>query len=261
MPNRNFAKVLLGMRKGRTMKKQMFARICQGRAVLLGLVIVVAALAGMAADKNSEPALVNPGPIGGPPSDAIVLFGGKDLSRWKGKGDSEARWTVADGCMITNRTGNIFTKEEFGDVQLHVEWATPTEIKGKGQGRGNSGVYLQGRYEIQVLDSYQNSTYTNGQAGAFYGKFAPLVNPCRKPGEWQTYDIIFHAPKPAADGKEVIPGSFTVLYNGVLVQDHVPVKGSTTAAAFKGAVPRGPIMLQDHGNPIRYRNIWIRPLN
>ncbi len=212
--------------------------------------------------KNSEPVLVvDPGPIGGPPSDAIVLFDGKDVSKWRGKGDSEARWTVKDGCVITNRTGNIFTKEEFGDVQLHVEWATPTEIKGKGQGRGNSGVYLQGRYEIQVLDSYQNSTYTNGQAGAFYGKSAPLVNPCRKPGEWQVYDIIFHAPKPAADGKEVIPGSFTVLYNGVLVQDHVPVKGSTTASAFKGAVPRGPIMLQDHGNPVRYRNIWVRPLN
>ena len=243
------------------MKKQMFARICQGRAILLGLVIVVAALAGMAADKNTEPALVDPGAIGGPPSDAIVLFDGKDLSKWRGKGDNEARWIVADGCMITNRTGNVFTKEEFGDVQLHVEWATPTEIKGKGQGRGNSGVYLQGRYEIQVLDSYQNSTYTNGQAGAFYGKFAPLVNPCRKPGEWQTYDIIFHAPKPAADGKEVIPGSFTVLYNGVLVQDHVPVKGSTTASAFKGAAPKGPLMLQDHGNPVRYRNIWIRPLN
>jgi len=245
------------------MKKQMFARICQGRAVLLGLVIVVAALATMAASKNDAPDYVAPGPIGGPPSDAIVLFDGKNLSAWKGKGDKEARWTVADGALITNRTGNIFTKEEFGDVQLHVEWATPTEIKGKGQGRGNSGVYLQGRYEIQVLDSYwdSNPTYTNGQAGAFYGKFAPLVNPCRKPGEWQTYDIIFHAPKPAADGKEVVPGSFAVLYNGVLVQDHVPVKGSTTASAFKGAVPKGPIMLQDHGNPVRYRNIWVWSLN
>ena len=243
------------------MKKQMFTRIRQGRAVLLGLVIVVAALAAMAATKNTEPALVDPGPIGGPPSDAIVLFDGKDLSAWKGKGDKEARWTVDDGSLITNRTGNIFTKEEFGDVQLHVEWATPTEIKGKGQGRGNSGVYLQGRYEIQVLDSYQNSTYTDGQAGAFYKKFAPLVNPCRKPGEWQTYDIIFHAPKPAADGKKVIPGSFTVLYNGVLVQDNVPVKGSTTASAFKDAAPKGPLMLQDHGNPVRYRNIWIRTLN
>ncbi|MCD6393925.1 MAG: DUF1080 domain-containing protein, partial [Planctomycetes bacterium] len=112
-----------------------------------------------------------------------------------------------------------------------------------------------------VSPSLQKPTYPHGQAGAFYGKFPPLVNPCRKPGEWQTYDIIFHAPKPAADGKKVIPGSFTVLYNGVLVQDNVPVKGSTTASAFKGAAPKGPLMLQDHGNPVRYRNIWIRPLN
>jgi hypothetical protein len=250
------------------MKKQMFAQIRQGRAVLLGLAIVIAALATMAASQDTKPddppvPIVDPGPIGGPPSDAIVLFGGKDISAWKGKGDKEARWDVADGALITNRTGNIFTKQEFGDVQLHVEWASPTEIKGKGQGRGNSGIYLQGRYEIQVLDSYKktNLTYTNGQAGALYGKFPPLVNPCKKAGEWQIYDIIFDAPKPAPDGKEVIPGSITVLYNGVLVQHHVPVKGSTTAAAFKGVAAKGPLMLQDHGNPVRYRNIWIRPLN
>ena len=247
------------------MKKQMFTRFRQGRVVLLSLAIVIAALATMAAsqDKPEPPDEIDPGPIGGPPSDAIVLFGGKDISAWKGKGDKEARWTVADGALITNRTGNIFTKQEFGDVQLHVEWASPTDIKGKGQGRGNSGVYLQGRYEIQVLDSYwdSNPTYTKGQAGAFYGKFPPLANPCKKPGEWQTYDIIFHAPKPAADGKEVIPGSFIVHFNGVLVQDIVPVMGSTTSAAFKGAAAKGPLMLQDHGNPVRYRNIWIRPLN
>ena len=133
-------------------------------------------------------------------------------------------------------------------------------MKGEGQGRGNSGVYFQGRYEIQVLDSYQNPTYSNGQASAFYGFSAPLVNASRKPGEWQTYDIVFHPPQTAADGK-VTPGSFTVFHNGVLVQDHIPVSGdATTAAQFKGVTATGPLLLQDHGNPVRYRNVWVRKL-
>jgi len=213
----------------------------------------------LAADKKNEiePRIIDPGP---PPSDALVLFGGKDLSQWKNEKGGEEKWKVEDGVATVNGTGSIITKEEFGDVQLHVEWATPLEVKGEGQGRGNSGVYLQGRYEIQVLDSYNNKTYFNGQAGAFYLHNAPLVNVFRKPGEWQTYEIIFHTPKTAVDGK-VEPGSFTVLHNGVLIQDHVPVKGdSTTAAKFTGVVPKGPLVLQDHGNPVRYRNIWIRPL-
>lgn len=194
------------------------------------------------------------------PSDALVLFDGKDLSKWQTMKGGEAKWTVADGAMTVNRTGSIRTKDEFGDVQLHVEWAAPSEVKGEGQGRGNSGIYLQGRYEIQVLDSYNNKTYFDGQAGAFYGHNAPLVNASRKPGEWQAYDIIFHAPKPGAEGK-MEPGSFTVLHNGVLVQDHIPVKGvATTAAEFKGKGAKGPLILQDHGNPVRFRNIWIRPL-
>src|SRR5215468_9993852 len=142
-----------------------------------------------------EPPVIDPGPIGGPPSDAIVLFGGQDLSQWQEASGGEARWKVEKGMIEVNGTGNIVTKEEFGDVQLHVEWASPKEVKGEGQGRGNSGVYLQGRYEIQVLDSYQNKTYYHGQAGSFYGNFATLVNASRKPGEWQTYDIIFHPPK------------------------------------------------------------------
>jgi hypothetical protein len=171
-----------------------------------------------------------------------------------------AKWEVKDGVVQVNGTGSIRTKDEFADVQLHVEWATPSEVKGEGQGRGNSGVYLQGRYEIQVLDSYQNKTYSNGQAGAFYGNFAPLVNASRKPGEWQTYDIIFHPPR-KGDGGQVVPGSFTVLHNGVLVQDHVPVKGgATTAAAYQDLAERGPLLLQDHGNPVRFRNIWMREL-
>ena len=221
--------------------------------VLLALTVITA----LAAEHDKEPKVINPGP---PPSDAIVLFDGKDLSKWKSERGGEVKWKLEEGAMVVNGTGSIMTKEEFGDVQLHVEWAAPAEVKGSSQGRGNSGVYLQGRYEIQVLDSYDNKTYPNGQAGAFYGHSAPLVNASRKPGEWQTYDIIFHAPKSSEDGT-VTPGSFTVLHNGVLVQDHVPVKGdATTAAKFQGVAPKGPVMLQDHGNPVRFRNIWIRPL-
>ena len=208
----------------------------------------------------TEPPVIDPGPVGGPPSDALILFDGHDLSHWKGEHGAQAKWKVDGGVVEVNGTGNIVTTEEFGDVQVHVEWAAPSEVKGEGQGRGNSGVYLQGRYEIQVLDSYQNKTYFNGQAGALYGVAAPLVNACRKPGEWQTYDIIFHAPRRSPDGN-VEPGSVTVLHNGVLVLDHVAVSGqSTTAAAFEGVVAKGPLMLQDHGNPVRYRNVWVRRL-
>jgi hypothetical protein len=218
------------------------------------------ALVVVAADKkpDAEPKVIDPGP---PPSDALVLFDGKDFSHWKNEKGGEPQWKLENGVAIVNGTGSILTKEEFADVQLHVEWASPSEVKGEGQGRGNSGVYLQGRYEIQVLDSYNNKTYFNGQAGAFYGNFAPLVNASRKPGEWQSYDIIFHPPKTTGDGK-VENGSFTVLHNGVLIQDHVPVKGiATTAAKFQGVAPTGPLVLQDHGNPVRYRNIWIRRLD
>lgn len=225
------------------------------------LTILCAAFAAMAqSSRNAEPLVVDPGPPGGPPADAIVLFDGKDLAKWKGASGGEARWKVVQGVAEVNGTGNILTKEEFGDLQVHVEWATPAEVKGEGQGRGNSGVYLMGRYEIQVLDSYQNKTYFNGQAGALYGVSAPLVNVSRKPGEWQTYDIIFHTPKPGLGGK-VEPGSVTVLHNGVLVLDHVPISGqATTAAMFQGVAPKGPLTLQDHGNPVRFRNIWVRRL-
>jgi hypothetical protein len=229
-------------------------RFHQSALLVLVLLIVNAAAA---AEAGKEPEIIDPGP---PPSDAIVLFDGKDMSQWKSERGGDPKWKIEEGAMLVNGTGSILTKEEFGDVQLHVEWATPSEVKGDGQQRGNSGVYLQGRYEIQVLDSYNNKTYFNGQAAAFYGHSAPLVNASRKPGEWQTYDIIFHPPKSGADGK-VEPGSFTVLHNGVLVQDHVPVKGdATTAAKFQGVAAKGPIMLQDHGNPVRFRNIWVRAL-
>lgn len=217
------------------------------------------ALALHAADV--EPRIVTPGHQGGAPSDAIILFNGTDLSNWQSaSGDGPAKWSVQDGAATVNGTGSIRTREEFTNLQLHIEWAAPAEVKGDGQGRGNSGVYLQGRYEIQVLDSYNNKTYFNGQAGAFYGVSAPLVNASRKPGEWQTYDIVFHTPKHNADGSTQ-PGSVTVFHNGVLVQDHTPVKGQpTTSAEFKGTSDSGPILLQDHGNPVRYRNIWIRRL-
>jgi len=209
---------------------------------------------------EAEPAIVDPGPLGGPPSDAIVLFDGRDLSNFRGERTPEPKWKVEDGVMETTPSGGIFSKEEFGDCQLHIEWASPSVVRGDGQGRGNSGVYLMGRYEIQVLDSYDNKTYPNGQCGAFYGHNPPLVNACRKPGEWQVYDIIFRAPKVLADG-QVQPGAFTVLHNGVLIQDHIAVGGQpTTAAPLKGVVERGPLYLQDHGNPVRYRNVWIRRL-
>src|SRR2546425_60569 len=236
------------------------AAVRQFRSMSMAIALGLFAACAFAADsaKEAEPKVIDPGP---PPLDAIVLFDGKDLSQWKNEKGEEPKWKVEDGFMTVNGTGSIMTKEEFADVQLHVEWASPAEIKGDGQGRGNSGVYLQGRYEIQVLDCYSNKTYFNGQAGAFYGNAAPLVNACRKPGEWQTYDIVFHAPKTLDDGK-VQPGSFTVLHNGVLIQDNTPVKGTaTTAAKFQGVAPKGPLVLQDHGNPVRFRNIWIRRLD
>jgi hypothetical protein len=228
----------------------------------LTCLIPVFALALCAFAADPEPPIVTPGAQNHlPPSDAIVLFDGKDVSKWQSMdGCGEPKWEVVDGAMQVSKTGSIRTKEEFGDVQLHVEWASPAKVEGESQGRGNSGVYLMGRYEIQVLDSYQNKTYPNGQAASFYGHNAPLVNASRKPGEWQTYDIIFRAPKKAADGS-VTPGSFTVLHNGVLVQDHIPVKGgATTAAAFRNLAEKGTIVLQDHNNPVRFRNIWLRKL-
>lgn len=231
-------------------------------AALLFSTLFITAVTSFAAEP--EPPIITPGKSTGPvepPSDAIVLFDGKDLSKWKStEGGKEARWALKDGAMEVNNTGSIRTKDEFGDIQLHVEWAAPAEVKGSDQGRGNSGVYLMGRYEIQVLDSYENKTYPNGQAASFYGHAAPLVNASRKPGEWQTYDIIFRAPKKGDDGR-IIPGSFTVLHNGILVQDQTPIHGrATTAAALSGFAERGPLILQDHQNPVRFRNIWLREL-
>jgi hypothetical protein len=233
-------------------------------AVLCAAVLLVSAsLAWFAQEYKSGkvwpvPKVIDPGPPGGPPSDAIVLFDGKDLSQWEG-GD---KWIVEEG-VATVHGGGITSKQAFGDCQLHVEWAAPAEVQGKGQGRGNSGIYLMGRYEVQVLDSYDNETYPDGQAGSLYKQWPPLVNACRKPGEWQTYDIIFKAPQFDADGKLSSPGYVTVLHNGVLVQNHAELQGSTAwdrAPAYEAHPAKLPLHLQNHGNPVKYRNIWIREL-
>ncbi|HUA82299.1 MAG TPA: DUF1080 domain-containing protein [Bryobacteraceae bacterium] len=206
------------------------------------------------------PPVVTPSPEpGGAPSDAIVLFDGKDLSAWQAP-----VWKVENGYVeVAPGKGNLVTKEKFGDAQLHIEWATPAMVTGNSQGRGNSGVFLQGRYEVQVLDSYQNRTYADGQAGAIYGQWPPLVNASRKPGEWQTYDIIFEAPR-FEGGKLLRPAHITVIHNGVLVQLHQEVMGPTVHRALAKYVPQpaeDSLMLQNHGNRVRYRNIWIRRIN
>jgi hypothetical protein len=213
-----------------------------------------------------EPPIITPGKADSePPSDAIVLFDGKDLSKWRNaRGGGDAKWLVRDDYMeVVAGAGDIATRQEFGDCQLHIEWATPAEVKGEGQGRGNSGVFLMERYEVQVLDSYNNKTYYHGQAGAIYNQYAPLVNASRKPGEWQSYDIIFKAPKFDEQGKVIERARITVMHNGVLVQNNVEVYGNTwhdRAALYIAHGPKAPLKLQDHGNPIRFRNIWIREL-
>lgn len=205
-----------------------------------------------------EPKVITPGHNGEPPSDAIVLFDGGDLSQFNGG----EKWLIEDG-VATVHGGGVTSKRAFGSCQLHVEWAAPAEVKGHGQGRGNSGIYLQGKYEVQILDSYENKTYYDGQAGALYKQWPPLVNACRKPGEWQTYDIIFDAPKFDAQGKLSKPGYVTVLHNGVLIQNHAELQGTTAwdrAPAYEPHADKLPLSLQDHGNPVRFRNIWIREL-
>ncbi len=209
-----------------------------------------------------EPAVVEPRSRGGAPADAIVLFGG-DLSAWQHEDGSPAEWKVGDGWFeVVPGTGDIRTRATFGDIQLHVEWTAPTEIVGDGQGRGNSGVFLQQRYEVQVLDSYDNRTYSNGQAASIYKQHIPLVNATTAPGTWQVYDIIFHAPDFDDDGTLAAPATLTVLHNGVLVQDHVEVRGSTVYIGEPAYEPHGDdaLRLQDHDNPVRFRNVWLREL-
>lgn len=207
------------------------------------------------------PDVVTPGRASAAPSDAIVLFDGTDLSAWT-SGGKDAAWRLEGDFMEVNGTGGIQTRQEFGDVQLHLEFATPSPAKGSSQGRGNSGVFFFGRYEIQVLDCFENRTYPDGQTAALYGQWPPLVNACRPAGEWQSYDIIFEAPR--FEGEKVVrPARVTVLHNGVLVHHAKELLGATAhraVAQYRPHGPRGAISLQDHGNPVRFRNIWVREL-
>jgi len=222
-------------------------------------------------DRNRpQPNVIAPGECstqdhpGQAPSDAIVLFDGKDLSKWRAGDEGPAKWKVEDGHFeVAAGTGDMHTQQAFGDCQLHVEWAAPSPAHGEDQDRGNSGVFLMGLYEVQVLDSYQSQTYADGQAAAIYGQYPPLVNACRQPGQWQTYDIIFHGPRFDPAGKLLRPAFITVLQNGVLVQDHVRIMGPTAhmqRPPYHPTPQRLPLKLQDHHHPVRYRNIWVREL-
>jgi len=211
------------------------------------------------------PPIVTPGVGTAPPSDAVVLFDGKSLSEWESAKGGAPEWALADSAMtVVKGKGSLRTKRGFGDCQLHVEWRTPAVVVGESQGRGNSGIFLQGRYELQVLDSFENRTYSNGQAGSIYKQHIPLVNVCRKPGEWQTYDVVYRAPRFTADGTVQKPGTVTAFQNGVLVLDHVELQGSTAYIGkpkYEKHGDKEPLELQDHGNPVSYRNIWIRELH
>ncbi|HKT13095.1 MAG TPA: DUF1080 domain-containing protein [Terriglobia bacterium] len=220
--------------------------------------------------RRPRPPVITPGTFstqetpGKPPSDAIVLFDGTGLSKWQSESGGPAGWKVENGYVqVVPGAGVIETREKFGPIQLHLEWREPTPPVSNSQGRGNSGVFLQGQYEIQVLDSYNNISYADGQAGAVYGQHPPLVNACRPPGEWQTYDIAF-TPAIWQGGEVAMPAYVTVFQNGVLVQNHTEIWGSTGHRIFPhykpGVGSTGPLVLQDHHNPVRYRNIWIREI-
>ncbi len=240
-------------------------------------IISIAAGAGLAQGGDPErtevwepePAVVDPGGPSRAPSDAIVLFDGSNLDAWHhvdidGESSGNAGWKVHDGMMtVVPGAGSLLTRQGFGDVQLHVEWRTPEAVEGDSQGRGNSGVFLMNRYEVQVLDSYDNRTYSNGQAASIYKQHIPQVNASRGPGQWQTYDILFEAPRFTDSGRLASPATMTVLHNGVLVQHHVTLRGPTVfigEPAYEPHSMREPIQLQDHSNPVSYRNIWVREL-
>jgi hypothetical protein len=240
----------------------------------IAVFVLAAGIACAQSPEGPQPAVVDPGSPGKAPSDAIVLFDGHDNSGWTTLEGKPSKCTVADGVMSCRTgAGDTQSTEKFLDAQIHLEFNLPYEPEMRGQGRANSGVVLHNRYEIQILDSYQNETYANGSCGALYGQSAPLVNACRRPGEWQSYDIIFHAPRCASDGSVQTPGTLTLLHNGVLIQDHVPVQ------ARKCVAGEGPLVLQDHGRfvgrkiatakgvvegapdtTVKFRNIWMRRL-
>jgi sugar phosphate isomerase/epimerase len=219
---------------------------------------------GMSEYWNPQPKLVIPGADASAPSDAIVLFSGKDLKEWENDKGEAAGWKIENGILTVDKSkGDILTRRKFGSFQLHLEWRIPEDITGESQARGNSGVYLQDKYEVQILDSYDNPTYVNGQAGSIYKQTPPLVNAMRAPGEWNTYDIIFTAPLFREDGTYLYPPYVTVIHNGVVVQNHTAIQGTTEYIGFPRIVKHqeGPIRLQSHGDPsapISFRNIWIR---
>lgn len=206
----------------------------------------------------------SPGPFTSAPSDAMVLFDGTGLEAWHDGQGRPAGWTVRDGHVeVVPRAGSLVTRRGFGDIQLHLEWAAPAGVRGEGQGRGNSGVFLMGHYEVQILDSWENDTYPDGQAASLYGQRPPDVNASRPPGEWQSYDIVFRRPRFAADGALIAPARVTVFHNGVLVHDAVAFEGRTAhmrRAEYARHEDRLPLSLQDHGDPVRFRNIWLREL-
>lgn len=224
--------------------------------------------AGMSEYWTPQPKIVTPGDIktNSAPSDAIVLFDGKDLSAWESTEGEPAKWTVHDGVFTVNKkTGDIQTKQKFDNYQLHIEWCVPENISGTSQGRGNSGIFMQGLYEVQVLDCYNNETYVNGQAGSIYKQTPPLANAMRKPGEWNVYDIIYTAPVFKEDGTYRVPPSITVIQNGIVLQNNTTILGTTEYIGFPKVTPHGagPIVLQSHGDPsepISFRNIWLREL-
>jgi len=204
-----------------------------------------------------KPPIITPGKTNAdPPSDAVILFDGKDLSAW----ENAEQWKVENGEMVIGK-GAIRTKQSFGDCQLHIEWSAPVPATGKSQGRGNSGIFLMDKYEIQVLDSYDNETYFDGQAGAIYKQTPPMVNAMRPPGEWNAYEILWTAPRFAEDGALVSPAFITAIHNGVVILNHFELQGDTPfhrAPKYTKHPETGPISLQDHGNPVRFRNIWVR---
>ena len=214
--------------------------------------------------KRPAPRVIAPAEtVGQAPADAVVLFDGSDLSGWSKVGGGDAGWKVEDGYMeVVPGTGDIQTNAHFGDVQYHLEFACPAEIKGESQGRGNSGVFLMGRYEIQVLDGYENPTYADGITASVYGEYPPLVNACRPPGQWQTYDILWTAPR--FNGVDLVsPAYATVIHNGVVVHNHVELHGPTghrDVYPYVAHAPKGPLRLQDHGDLVRFRTIWARPI-
>ena len=249
--------------------------------VIMGLIGAAAVTGGQTNPRAAElqkwavhdetrpmPPVVDPGPAGLPapvPADAVVLFGGKDLSAWTNAKGEAAGWKVENGYMeVAKGKGSIQTKRGFGDCQLHVEWASPAEVVGDSQGRGNSGVFLMNTYEVQVLDCFNNKTYADGMTASLYGQYPPLINACRKPGEWQSFDIIFRAPRFDKNGMLQSPARMTVFHNGILAHDDQELTGPTVHKArppYAAHAGKLPLSLQDHGNPVRYRNIWIRELN